>query len=95
VSGTNISCACEKSPPGISPYCYVGDGFVDDIVVRYGGFLRTIKVLMTLAKADGDIVKLSIVELYRLKNPQKQLTLELPYHYHFGTDMEKFQMSCR
>lgn len=67
VFGVNISCACDRSPSGVSPYCHVGDGFVDVLVVRYGGFFRNIKVLMTLAKADGDIEKLPNVELYRTR----------------------------
>lgn len=67
VNGANISCACSRSPSGMSPYAHLGDGYVDVIVVRHGSLWKNLKLLLTLSSADGEIASLPFVELYRTR----------------------------
>lgn len=67
VNGANISCACKRSPQGFSPYCHLGDGYVDVIVVRHGSLWKNLKLLLTLSSANGEIADLPFVELYRTR----------------------------
>lgn len=67
VNGANISCACSRSPLGMSPYCHIGDGYVDVIVVRHGSLLNNLKLLLKLSSANGKIADLPFVEIYRTK----------------------------
>ncbi|CAO1421308.1 unnamed protein product [Diamesa hyperborea] len=67
VNGANISCACARSPLGMSPYCHIGDGYVDVIVVRHGSLLNNLKLLLKLSSSNGKIADLPFVEIYRTK----------------------------
>lgn len=67
VMGVNMSCACTRSPAGVSPNLHVGDGYLDVIIVRHGGVLNIAKFLMELSREDGDISKLEFVEKYRTR----------------------------
>lgn len=67
VNGTNISCACKRSPSGFSPFAHLGDGYVNVIVVRHGSLWQNLKLLLTLSSIDGDVTKLPFVEIYRTK----------------------------
>ncbi|KAL7021352.1 hypothetical protein ACKWTF_011845 [Chironomus riparius] len=67
VNSANISCACERSPSGFSPYCHLGDGYMHLVLVRHGGFFQNIKLLLKLASKKGQIAEYPFVELYRTK----------------------------
>jgi ceramide kinase len=67
IVGANISCACQRSPSGISPYLHVGDGYNDIIIVRHSSYWNNLKFLLTVSKENGDISKLPFVEQYRTK----------------------------
>jgi ceramide kinase len=67
VNAANISCACDRSPAGFSPYCHLGDGNIDIILVRHGSYWQNIKLLTKLAGAKGQVADLPFVELYRTK----------------------------
>jgi ceramide kinase len=70
IIGANISCACTRSPSGLSPYLHVGDGYIDVIVFRHGSVFNILKFLLTVSKEDGDISKLPFVEVHRTKKFQ-------------------------
>lgn len=63
----NLSCACPRSPSGVSPTLHVGDGYIDAIVIRHGGVWNIAKFLMELSREDGDISTLPFVERYRTR----------------------------
>lgn len=67
VNSANISCACERSPSGFSPYCHLGDGNMHLIFVRHGGFFQNIKLLLKLSSKKGQIAEFPFVELYKTK----------------------------
>jgi ceramide kinase len=67
VNGANISCACDRSPSGMSPYSHVGDGYLNVICVRHGSIWNNLKLLLTLSRARGEIESLPFVEFYRTK----------------------------
>jgi len=67
VCSTNISCACGRSPSGISPYCHLGDGYMDLILIKHGNLFTNLKMLLTLASAKGNIADLPFVEVHRTK----------------------------
>lgn len=43
VSGANISCACTRSPKGIAPYCHLGDGKVNLVLVRHTSVINNLR----------------------------------------------------
>lgn len=67
VMGVNMSCACDRSPSGPSPFLHIGDGYVDVVVVRHGSVWNILKLLMTLSQEDGDISTLPFVEVFRTR----------------------------
>jgi ceramide kinase len=67
VNMANISCACQRSPSGMSPYCHLGDGYNDIILVRHGGRLQNIRFLLKLSSKKGQIADFDFVELYKTK----------------------------
>lgn len=56
VNGANISCACSRSPNGLSKYCHLCDGYIDLILVRHTTFFNNIKFLMAMSSQNCIIV---------------------------------------
>lgn len=56
VNGANISCACSRSPNGLSKYCHLCDGYIDLILVRHTTFFNNIKLLMAMSSQNCIIV---------------------------------------
>lgn len=65
VSGANISCACSRSPSGFAPYCHLGDGYFDIILIRHTSLFNNIRLLLRLKKKESKINNLPFVEVYR------------------------------
>ncbi|XP_055534459.1 ceramide kinase isoform X2 [Wyeomyia smithii] len=57
VNGANISCACSRSPQGFNPYCHLGDGYIDLILVRHTSFLNNIRLLLAMSSKSKKIPK--------------------------------------
>ncbi|XP_060516142.1 ceramide kinase [Cylas formicarius] len=62
VSGANISCACSRSPKGIAPYCHLGDGKVNIVIVRHTSIINNLRLLLRLSSGDKGIEDLPFVE---------------------------------
>lgn len=58
VSGANISCACHRSPQGLSPYCHIGDGCLDLILVNHSSFLNNLRLASRLSASGQHIVSI-------------------------------------
>lgn len=56
ISGSNISCACTRSPNGIAKYCHSGDGFIHVVLVRKTRLLNNLKFVKETMGRSGDIV---------------------------------------
>lgn len=56
VSGANITCACARSPNGISPYSHIGDGYVNLVLVRHTSMLNNLRLLLRLSSKDKTVV---------------------------------------
>ncbi|XP_053684121.1 ceramide kinase [Sabethes cyaneus] len=67
VNGANISCACSRSPQGFNPYCHLGDGYIDLILVRHTSFFNNIRLLLAMSSKSKKISDLPFVEIYRTK----------------------------
>ncbi|XP_052865484.1 ceramide kinase [Anopheles cruzii] len=67
VNGANISCSCERSPQGFSPFCHVGDGMLDLVIVRHTSFFNNLRLLLTMTSKRKKISDLPFVEIYRTK----------------------------
>ncbi|XP_017855581.1 PREDICTED: ceramide kinase isoform X1 [Drosophila arizonae] len=67
ICGANITCACARSPNGISRYSHLGDGCLDLILVRKTSFLNNVRFLLNTAGRAGDIRNLPFVEVYRTR----------------------------
>lgn len=53
VIGANISCACAKSPEGLSPSAHLADGCLDLILVKHTSRLQYLRHMIRLSsKAD-------------------------------------------
>lgn len=59
ICGANITCACARSPNGISRYSHLGDGCLDLILVKKTNLLNNIRFLLNTAGRSGDIVSVS------------------------------------
>ncbi|KAH8359765.1 hypothetical protein KR093_008700, partial [Drosophila rubida] len=67
ICGANITCACSRSPNGISRYSHLGDGCLDLILVRKTSLLNNLRFLLNTAGRGGDIRSLPFVEVYRTR----------------------------
>ncbi|KRF79115.1 ceramide kinase [Drosophila virilis] len=67
ICGANITCACARSPNGISRYSHLGDGCLDLILVRKTSLLNNVRFLLNTAGRAGDIRNLPFVEVYRTR----------------------------
>ncbi|KAL1493072.1 hypothetical protein ABEB36_011206 [Hypothenemus hampei] len=62
VSGANISCACTRSPKGIAPYCHLGDGKVNLVLVKHTSLINNLRLLLRLSSQDASVEDLPFVE---------------------------------
>ncbi|KAH8344098.1 hypothetical protein KR084_004494 [Drosophila pseudotakahashii] len=67
ICGANITCACARSPNGISRYSHLGDGCLDLILVKKTSMLNNVRFLLNTAGRSGDIRNLPFVEVYRTR----------------------------
>uniref|UniRef100_A0A182SMG3 DAGKc domain-containing protein n=1 Tax=Anopheles maculatus TaxID=74869 RepID=A0A182SMG3_9DIPT len=67
VSGANISCSCERSPQGFSPFCHLGDGLLDLVLVRHTSMFNNLRLLLTMTSKTKKLSELPFVEIYRTK----------------------------
>lgn len=67
INGANISCSCPRSPNGFSPYCHLGDGFIDLVLVRHTTFFNNLRFLLKMSGRRGQISELPFVEIYRTR----------------------------
>nr|UVW99766.1 ceramide kinase [Sogatella furcifera] len=65
VSGANLSCACPRSPNGISPHCHLGDGCLDLVLVHHTSLWNNLRLLLTLSNRMKSIYDLPFVEVHR------------------------------
>ncbi|XP_054281444.1 ceramide kinase [Macrosteles quadrilineatus] len=65
VNGANLSCACPRSPNGISPHTHMGDGCLDVVLVRHTSMLNNLRLLLTLSSRIKSIYDLPFVEVHR------------------------------
>lgn len=63
VNGANISCACSRSPNGISKYAHLCDGYIDLCIVRHTTFFNNIKFLMAMSSQNCIIVSSLLLTL--------------------------------
>lgn len=52
VNSVTMSCSCDLSPPGMSPYCHLGDGCMDLILVSECSRPEFLKFLLRTAKGE-------------------------------------------
>ncbi|XP_046682846.1 ceramide kinase [Homalodisca vitripennis] len=65
VNGANLSCACPRSPNGISPYTHMGDGCLDVVLVKHTSILNNLRLLLTLSSRLKSIYDLPFVDVHR------------------------------
>jgi hypothetical protein len=56
VSGANVSCACKRSPNGIAPFCHLGDGCVDVLIIKHTHMLNNLKLLLRFSSKEKNVV---------------------------------------
>nr|CAD7405412.1 unnamed protein product [Timema poppensis] len=52
INGANVSCACVRSPNGISPYGHLGDGCIDVLLIKHTNLLNNLRLLLTLTSKE-------------------------------------------
>ncbi|KAK7793254.1 hypothetical protein R5R35_010247 [Gryllus longicercus] len=67
VNGANVSCACTRSPNGISPFSHLGDGCVDIILFKHTNMLNNFRLLLRLTSKDKAVFDLPFVEIHRAR----------------------------
>jgi len=71
VNGANVSCACSRSPNGISPYCHLGDGCVDVLIIKHTNMLNNLRLLLRLSSKEKNVVCNLILKLCGLLRSSK------------------------
>ncbi|XP_058046562.1 ceramide kinase [Ahaetulla prasina] len=66
INAVNISCACPRSPKGLSPAAHLADGSADLILVRKCSRLNFLRYLLRHTN-EHDQFDFSFVEVYRIK----------------------------
>jgi len=67
INGANVSCACSRSPNGISPYCHLGDGCVDVLIIKHTNMLNNLRLLLRLSSKEKNVIDLPFVEVHRAR----------------------------
>ncbi|KAJ9579429.1 hypothetical protein L9F63_024453, partial [Diploptera punctata] len=69
VNGANVSCACTRSPNGISPYCHLGDGCVDVLLIKHTNLFNNLRLLLRLSSKEKNknVFDLPFVEVHRAR----------------------------
>ncbi|XP_055690005.1 ceramide kinase [Lutzomyia longipalpis] len=67
VNGANISCACRRSPCGMSPSCHLADGCVDVILVNHTHIFNNLRLLLRLSSRKGSVAQLPFVRVLRAR----------------------------
>ncbi|KAK3909045.1 Ceramide kinase [Frankliniella fusca] len=81
VNGVNISCACAKAPNGFSPYCHIGDGCLDVILIKHTSMINILRLLLRISSKSRTMFDLPFVEVHRAQEftlqamPDPQLEL--------------------
>ncbi|XP_055482986.1 ceramide kinase isoform X2 [Psammomys obesus] len=69
INATNMSCACPRSPRGLSPAAHLGDGSSDLILIRKCSRFNFLRFLVRHTNQD-DQFDFTFVEVYRVKKFQ-------------------------
>ncbi|XP_059793174.1 ceramide kinase isoform X1 [Balaenoptera ricei] len=69
INATNMSCACPRSPQGLSPAAHLGDGSSDLILIRKCSRFNFLRFLVRHTN-QGDQFDFTFVEVYRVKKFQ-------------------------
>ncbi|XP_015357218.2 ceramide kinase [Marmota marmota marmota] len=69
INATNMSCACPRSPRGLSPAAHLGDGTLDLILIRKCSRFNFLRFLLRHTN-QYDQFDFSFVEVYRVKKFQ-------------------------
>ncbi|ERE86458.1 ceramide kinase-like protein [Cricetulus griseus] len=69
INATNMSCACPRSPGGLSPAAHLGDGSSDLILIRKCSRFNFLRFLVRHTNQD-DQFDFTFVEVYRVKKFQ-------------------------
>lgn len=69
INATNMSCACPRSPRGLSPAAHLGDGSSDLILIRKCSRLNFLRFLIRLTN-QSDQFDFTFVEVHRVKRFQ-------------------------
>ncbi|XP_001375028.1 ceramide kinase isoform X3 [Monodelphis domestica] len=69
INATNMSCACPRSPKGLSPMAHLADGSLDLILVRKCSRLNFLRYLVRHTNED-DQFDFTFVEVYRVRKFQ-------------------------
>jgi hypothetical protein len=56
VSGANLSCSCPRSPNGIAPFCHVGNGCADVVLVKHSNIFNNLRLLLRLSSSIKTLV---------------------------------------
>ncbi|KAF5281153.1 hypothetical protein FQA39_LY17885 [Lamprigera yunnana] len=67
LAAANIPCGSNRNPNGLAPYCHLGDGYLNILVVHHTTFYRSLKTLHRFTQSAYSINDLPHVKVYRCK----------------------------
>lgn len=68
ISCANLSCACDRSPNGFSPYAHLGDGCIDLVFVQHSSFINNVRLLLRMSGKNKTIVSRYLLGKYIMYN---------------------------
>ncbi|KAK3753980.1 hypothetical protein QZH41_000808 [Actinostola sp. cb2023] len=66
VIAANMSCACAKSPEGLSPSAHLADGYMDLILIKHTSRFQYLRHMIRLA-SKADHLNFPFVDVFRVK----------------------------
>ncbi|XP_075064961.1 ceramide kinase isoform X1 [Mixophyes fleayi] len=70
INAASMSCACPRSPKGLSPAAHLADGTADLILVHKCSRLNFLRHLIRHTRSNSDQFDFPFVDVYRIKNFQ-------------------------
>uniref|UniRef100_A0A1Y1K4P4 DAGKc domain-containing protein n=3 Tax=Photinus pyralis TaxID=7054 RepID=A0A1Y1K4P4_PHOPY len=67
LAGANMSCAGSRNPHGLAPYCHLGDGYLNVLIVHQTSLYQRLRTFQRFSQSSYTMADLSHVETYRGK----------------------------
>ncbi|KAF5297417.1 hypothetical protein FQR65_LT01348 [Abscondita terminalis] len=65
IAVANMTCSGERNPSGLTPYCHLGDGYLNVLVVYHTNLYKCVRTFLRFTQSEYSISDLPHVEVFR------------------------------